>query len=388
LPDSWPASPEDTHVIVGLSGGVDSAVTALLLQQQGYRVTALFMKNWEGDDDDEYCSAEADLADAGAICEMLDIPLETANFANEYWRDVFTHFLDEHLAGRTPNPDILCNREIKFKAFLQLAEQLGGDYMATGHYAGISHQGGEYHLTMAADQNKDQTYFLYMLGQPQLAKALFPLSDLSKPEIRRIANEHQLPVADKKDSTGICFIGERKFKDFLKQYLPAQPGDIETPDGQKIGRHQGLMYHTIGQRQGLGIGGLSEFGDEPWYVAEKDLSRNVLVAVQGKHHPLLFSRGLVSGPIDWVAGEAPARRFRCKAKTRYRQPDQDCQVLLIDGGVRVDFDDAQRAVTPGQSVVFYDGEVCLGGGVIEQTWRDDEPLPDRLTGTRSEEQTA
>lgn len=366
MPDSWPASPEDTHVIVGLSGGVDSAVTALLLQQQGYRVTALFMKNWEGDDDDEYCSAEADLADAGAICEMLDIPLETANFANEYWRDVFTHFLDEHLAGRTPNPDILCNREIKFKAFLQLAEQLGGDYMATGHYAGISHQGGEYHLTMAADQNKDQTYFLYMLGQPQLAKALFPLSDLSKPEIRRIANEHQLPVADKKDSTGICFIGERPFKEFIGEHLPDQPGDIVDTDGNHLGRHNGLMYYTIGQRQGLGIGGSRHHSEEPWFVAQKLIASNQLIVVQGHDHPRLFADGLTAIEPHWIAGHPPASEFECLARCRHRQPLESCRVTVGNHGtLEVMFDQPQRALTPGQSVVFYRSNDCIGGAVID-----------------------
>lgn len=367
MPDSRPASPEDTHVIVGLSGGVDSAVTALLLKQQGYRVTALFMKNWEGDDDDEYCSAEADLADAGAICEMLDIPLETANFANEYWRDVFTHFLDEHLAGRTPNPDILCNREIKFKAFLQLAEQLGGDYMATGHYAGISHQGGEYQLTMAADQNKDQTYFLYMLGQPQLAKALFPLSDLSKPEIRRIANEHQLPVADKKDSTGICFIGERPFKEFLGEHLPDQPGDIVDTDGNHLGRHNGLMYYTIGQRQGLGIGGSRHHSEEPWFVAQKLIDSNQLIVVQGHDHPRLFADRLTAIEPHWVAGQPPTSEFECLARCRHRQPLESCRVTVGNNGtLEVMFDQPQRALTPGQSVVFYRGNDCIGGAVIDR----------------------
>jgi len=381
----------NTRVIVGMSGGVDSSVAAWLLKDQGYQVEGLFMKNWDEDDGTEYCTAMTDLADAQAVADAIGIKLHTASFAAEYWDRVFEHFLSEYQAGRTPNPDILCNKEVKFRAFLDYAVTLGADYIATGHYARqrpITASKGKAQLLKGLDPNKDQSYFLHAVSGDRIARTLFPVGELEKPEVRRIAEQQGFVTHDKKDSTGICFIGERKFKDFLKQYLPAQPGDIETPDGQKIGRHQGLMYHTIGQRQGLGIGGLSEFGDEPWYVAEKDLSRNVLIAVQGKHHPLLFSRGLVSGPIDWVAGEPPSGTFRCKAKTRYRQPDQDCEVEVIEGGVRVVFDDAQRAVTPGQSVVFYEGDVCLGGGVIEETWRDGEPLPARLTGTRPQEETA
>ena len=361
-------APENTRVIVGMSGGVDSSVAAWLLKDQGYQVEGLFMKNWDEDDGTEYCTAMTDLADAQAVAETIGITLHTASFAAEYWDRVFEHFLSEYKAGRTPNPDILCNKEVKFRAFLDYAITLGADYIAPGHYP----------RQRPLDPNKDQSYFLHAVSGERIARTLFPVGELEKPEVRRIAAEQGFITHDKKDSTGICFIGERKFRDFLKQYIPAQPGNIETPDGQVIGRHQGLMYHTIGQRQGLGIGGLSEFGDEPWYVAEKDLSRNVLVAVQGKHHPLLFSRGLISGPVDWIAGEAPAAEFRCKAKTRYRQPDQDCTVTALDNGFRVVFDDAQRAVTPGQSVVFYRDEVCLGGGVIEQTWRDGEQTP---TGT-------
>ena len=375
------------NVIVGMYGGMDSSVAAWLLKDQGYQVEGLFMKNWDEDDGTEYCTAMTDLADAQAVADAIGIKLHTASFAAEYWDRVFEHFLSEYSAGRTPNPDILCNKEVKFRAFLDYAVTLGADYIATGHYTRqrpLNDGSGKAQLLKGLDPNKDQSYFLHAVSGERIARTLFPVGELEKPEVRRIAEEQGFVTHDKKDSTGICFIGERKFTDFLKQYLPAQPGSIETPDGKVIGKHQGLMYHTIGQRQGLGIGGLAEFGDEPWYVAEKDLKRNVLIAVQGKHHPLLFSRGLVSGPVDWVAGEPPAQKFRCKAKTRYRQPDQDCEVTVIDGGVKVIFDDAQRAVTPGQSVVFYQGEVCLGGGVIEQTWRDNEALPARLERLASE----
>ncbi|WP_417544296.1 tRNA 2-thiouridine(34) synthase MnmA [Marinobacter sp.] len=381
-PSSEAHSPENTHVIVGMSGGVDSSVAAWLLKDQGYQVEGLFMKNWDEDDGTEYCTAMTDLADAQAVADTIGIKLHTASFAAEYWDRVFEHFLSEYQAGRTPNPDILCNKEVKFRAFLDYATTLGADYIATGHYTRqrpLADGSGKALLLKGLDGNKDQSYFLHAVSGDRIARTLFPVGELEKPEVRRIAEQQRFITHDKKDSTGICFIGERKFSDFLKQYLPAQPGDIETPEGQKIGRHQGLMYHTIGQRQGLGIGGLSDFGDDPWYVAGKDLERNVLTAVQGKHHALLFSRGLLSDPIDWVAGEPPAQLFRCKAKTRYRQPDQDCEVTVIEGGVKVVFDEAQRAVTPGQSVVFYDGENCLGGGVITETWRDDEALPERLS---------
>lgn len=367
-----------TRVIVGMSGGVDSSVAAWLLKEQGYAVEGLFMKNWDEDDGTEYCTAMTDLADAQAVADRIGITLHTASFAAEYWDRVFEHFLSEYKAGRTPNPDILCNKEVKFRAFLDYAITLGADYIATGHYARqrvTDAGGGRAELLKGLDPNKDQSYFLHAVSGDRIARTLFPVGEIEKPEVRRIAAEQGFVTHDKKDSTGICFIGERKFRDFLKQYLPAQPGDIETPDGRVIGRHQGLMYHTIGQRQGLGIGGLSEFGDDPWYVADKDLDRNVLTAVQGKQHPLLFSSGLTSGPVDWVAGSAPAAYFRCKAKTRYRQPDQDCEVTVTKDGVRVIFDEPQRAVTPGQSVVFYQDEVCLGGAVIEQTWRDNEIQP-------------
>lgn len=381
-------APSQTRVIVGMSGGVDSSVAAWLLKDQGYRVEGLFMKNWDEDDGTEYCTAMTDLADAQAVADRIGITLHTASFAAEYWDRVFEHFLSEYQAGRTPNPDILCNKEVKFRAFLDYAITLGADYIATGHYTRRRETGEDQaQLLKGLDPNKDQSYFLHAVSGTRIARTLFPVGELEKPKVRRIAAEQNFVTHDKKDSTGICFIGERKFTDFLKQYLPAQPGNIETPDGEVIGRHHGLMYHTIGQRQGLGIGGLSNYGDDPWYVAGKDLSRNVLIAVQGKHHPLLFSRGLVSGAVDWVAEQPPAdvnTEFRCNAKTRYRQPDQACTVTAFNDGVRVVFDDPQRAVTPGQSVVFYDGEVCLGGGVIEQTWRDDKPTPHPESPNREE----
>nr|WP_166266081.1 tRNA 2-thiouridine(34) synthase MnmA [Marinobacter caseinilyticus] len=370
---------QETRVIVGMSGGVDSSVAAWLLKTQGYAVEGLFMKNWDEDDGTEYCTAMTDLADAQAVADQIGIKLHTASFAAEYWDRVFEHFISEYKAGRTPNPDILCNKEVKFRAFLDYAVTLGADYIATGHYTRqrpCADGSGKAELLKGLDPNKDQSYFLHAVSGDRIARTLFPVGEIEKPEVRRIAAEQGFVTHDKKDSTGICFIGERKFRDFLKQFIPAQPGDIETPEGQVIGRHQGLMYHTIGQRQGLGIGGLSNHGDDPWYVAEKDLSRNVLIAVQGKQHPLLFSRGLISGPIDWVAGQAPAEHFRCKAKTRYRQPDQDCEVEVFGDGLKVIFDEGQRAVTPGQSVVFYRDDVCLGGGVIEHTWRDGEAEPD------------
>jgi len=353
-----------------MSGGVDSSVAALLLMQQGYQVEGLFMKNWDEDDGTEYCTAKADLADAEAVCERLGIRLYTANFAAEYWDHVFEYFLAEYKAGRTPNPDILCNREIKFKVFLEYAEMLGADAIATGHYTRRKDIDGRTYLLKGLDPNKDQSYFLHAVGEAEFAKSLFPVGELEKPEVRRIAEEHGFVTHDKKDSTGICFIGERRFKDFLEQYLPAQPGDMETPDGQIMGRHAGLMYHTIGQRQGLGIGGVKGSGDAPWYVVGKDLERNVLIVAQGAHHPLLYATGLEATQIHWISGAAPADTFRCTAKTRYRQPDQDCTVTQRDNGdlgeLVVTFDQPQRAITPGQSLVLYDGDICLGGAVIER----------------------
>ncbi len=372
-PSSSPArSVPQPHarVIVGMSGGVDSSVAALLLAQEGHAVSGLFMKNWEGDDREDYCAAEEDYRDARAVCAELEIALHGVNFAREYWDRVFSHFLDEYRAGRTPNPDILCNKEIKFRAFLDHALGLGADYIATGHYARRDCQAGRWRLLKGRDPGKDQSYFLYTLGQAQLARTLFPVGELEKPAVRRLAAEHGLITSTKKDSTGICFIGERDFRGFLARYLPARPGEMRTPEGELIGHHDGLMYYTLGQRQGLGIGGRAGAGETPWYVIGKDLATNVLLVGQGHDHPLLFSQWLEAADLHWVAGEAPALPLRCRAKTRYRQPDQDCTVAAgEDGRVRVSFDVPQRAVTPGQAVVFYDGEVCLGGGTIVRTER-------------------
>lgn len=369
------ATAANGKVIVGMSGGVDSSVSALLLMQQGYEVEGLFMKNWDEDDGTEYCTAKEDLADAEAVCAKLGIKLHTANFAAEYWDNVFEHFLAEYKAGRTPNPDILCNREIKFKVFLEYAEMLGADKIATGHYVRKGHvsQGdGDVRprLLKGLDGNKDQSYFLHAVPEAAIARTLFPIGELEKPAVRALAEQHDLITAKKKDSTGICFIGERRFRDFLQQYLPAQPGTIETPDGVVIGKHMGLMYYTLGQRQGLGIGGLANYSEDPWYVAAKDLDRNVLIAVQGKHDQRLYSDTLATEAMDWVAGEPPVQQGRFTAKTRYRQSDCGCEMrALPDGGVEVTFDDPQWAVTPGQSLVLYDGDICLGGGVIRATWK-------------------
>ena len=354
-------------VIVGMSGGVDSSVSAYLLQQQGYQVTGLFMKNWEEDDDTEYCSAAADLADAQAVCDKLGIELLTINFAAEYWDNVFEHFLEEYKAGRTPNPDILCNKEIKFKAFLEYAaEDLGADYIATGHYVRRRDINGTTQLLRGLDSNKDQSYFLYTLSHDQVAQSLFPVGELEKPEVRRIAEQLGLITAKKKDSTGICFIGERKFRDFLARYLPAKPGPIMTVDGQEIGQHDGLMYHTLGQRKGLKIGGTREGSDEPWYVVAKDVENNILIVAQGHEHPRLMSAGLIAQQLDWVSREPLTQPMRCVVKTRYRQEDIPCTVTpLGDDKISVRFDNPVAAVTPGQSAVFYQDEVCLGGGVIE-----------------------
>ncbi len=358
----------NNKIIVGLSGGVDSAVAALLLQQQGFQVEGLFMKNWEEDDEAGYCAAAEDLADASAVAERLQIPLHTVNFSSEYWDRVFAYFLAEYQAGRTPNPDVLCNREIKFKAFLDHAIGLGAAGIATGHYARIERTAAGTRMLRAKDENKDQTYFLYMLGQAQLSHARFPLGGLEKPEVRRLARQAGFSNSEKKDSTGICFIGERKFRDFLSRYLPANPGPIETPEGERIGQHQGLMYYTLGQRKGLGIGGLAGAGEVPWFVVGKDLKKNVLLVAQGHDHPLLLKRALTASQLHWVAGEPPALPLRCKARIRHRQPLQHCTLeRLPDDTLRVRFDQPQRAVTPGQSVVFYLDQVCLGGGIIETT---------------------
>ncbi|AZS50943.1 tRNA 2-thiouridine(34) synthase MnmA [Entomomonas moraniae] len=363
-------NPSGTKVIVGMSGGVDSSASALLLQQQGFQVEGLFMKNWEEDDGTEYCTAKEDLADAQAVCDKLGIKLHTANFAAEYWDNVFEHFLEEYKAGRTPNPDILCNREIKFKAFLDYALMLGADLIATGHYVRRRDVNGQTLLLKGLDVNKDQSYFLHAVAGEQLAKSLFPVGEMEKPAVRALAEQYDLITAKKKDSTGICFIGERRFSDFLKQYLPAQPGAIETLMGEVIGKHNGLMYHTIGQRQGLGIGGLKNATDDPWYVMSKDLKRNVLIVGQGNDNPCLLANALTCKEIYWVNPLNLSAPLKLKAKVRYRQADQDCLLEKTDNGYHISFNEPQRAVTPGQSVVLYDGEICLGGGVIESVKPD------------------
>ncbi len=367
---------KNTSVIVGMSGGVDSSVSAYLLIEQGYQVEGLFMKNWDEDDNTEYCTAKEDLADAQAVCDKLGIKLHTANFAAEYWDNVFEHFLEEYKAGRTPNPDILCNREIKFKAFLDYSKVLGADYIATGHYVRRGDIDGASQLLRGLDSNKDQSYFLHAVGSHEISQTLFPVGELEKPEVRRIAEEQGLATAKKKDSTGICFIGERRFKDFLEQYLPAQPGKIETADGVVIGDHQGLMYYTLGQRQGIGIGGTKDHGAQPWYVVAKDLKLNVLIIGQGGQHELLFSEAISCQDIFWINHSPNDFPLKCTAKIRYRQPDQSCVVHKKGTEYFVTFDEPQRAATPGQSAVFYHDEVCLGGGVIDEIYKefDEEEL--------------
>lgn len=355
-------------VICGMSGGVDSSVSAFILQQQGYQVEGLFMKNWEEDDDTDYCTAAADLADAQAVCDKLGIKLHKINFAAEYWDNVFEHFLSEYKAGRTPNPDILCNKEIKFKAFLEYAaEDLGANYIATGHYVRRRGTDNKAQLLRGLDANKDQSYFLYTLSSKQVGQSLFPVGDIEKPIVRAIAEDLDLITAKKKDSTGICFIGERKFKDFLARYLPAQPGNIRTVEGDIIGLHDGLMYHTLGQRKGLGIGGVKGASEEAWYVVEKDLVNNELIVAQGHDHSALLSTGLIAQQLHWVDRQPIREPLRCTVKTRYRQTDVPCIIEPIDDeSIKVIFDEPQIAVTPGQSAVFYLDEVCLGGGIIEQ----------------------
>lgn len=350
------------RIVVGMSGGVDSSVAALLLKKQGYDVIGVFMNNWEEDGDDGVCTAESDWRDVRQVCDLLDIPYYSVSFAREYWDNVFSYFLQEYRAGRTPNPDVLCNREIKFKAFLDFALQLGASRIATGHFVRTNGAGD---LLRGVDTGKDQSYFLYMVHQEQLRRAMFPVGGMTKRQVRAIAEENGLPVSWKKDSTGVCFIGERRFKQFLQTYLPAQPGEMVSPEGEVVGRHDGLMYYTLGQRRGLGIGGCGD--GRSWFVIGKDLERNQLLVAQGEDHPMLYSTQAVGGDVTWV-GDAPLREgetLRCTCKYRYRQGDQPVEVTLRDGKLFLRSRVAQRAVTPGQSAVLYDGERCLGGAIIE-----------------------
>lgn len=364
--------------MVALSGGVDSATTAWLLQEQGQRIETMFMKNWEGDDPNSACPAEADAEDARAVARQLDIPFHARNFATEYWEDVFEHFLAELKAGRTPNPDILCNKEIKFKAFLDHALDLGATEIATGHYARKRDgENGLAQLLKGRDSNKDQSYFLHALNQDQLRHARFPLGEFDKDQVRQLAMQAQLPVATKKDSTGICFIGERNFDDFINRYLSSTPGPIYAVDGTEIGEHTGLMHYTLGQRRGLSIGGLKAYSEAPWYVAFKDCENNALYVCQDATDPTLMAHTLWASQIHWISGEPPKDGRPLCAKIRYRQADQPCEITdLADEAIEIRFKSSQRAVTPGQSVVFYDGDVCLGGAVID---RSDAKLPQGLS---------
>jgi len=356
------ASAAKGEVMVGMSGGVDSAVTALLLLQQGWQVRAMFMKNWEEDDSRDHCSATVDLEAATQVCQHLDISLETVNFSYEYWQQVFLNFLAEYQAGRTPNPDVLCNSEIKFKVFLEYCLGKGADYVATGHYARLVHNGPSVRLLRGMDPNKDQSYFLHAVAQEALQHSLFPLGTLEKSRVRQLAKKNGLVVHDKRDSTGICFIGERKFSEFLSRFLPAQTGAILDPAGKVLGRHHGLLYYTIGQRQGLGIGGAGG----PWYVAEKNLHNNTLLVVNQPDHPALLTRTLRTEKPHWIAGSAPTLPLHCQVQTRYRQTAAPCLVRHLDGGLEVFFPQPQHAVAPGQYAVFYTDDHCLGGAVIRE----------------------
>ncbi len=351
-----------SNIIVGMSGGVDSSVAAAKLIEQGHKVTGLFMKNWEEDDDQAYCAAAEDLADARAVCKLLDIELKTINFSYEYWTRVFQLFLAEYRNGRTPNPDVLCNKEIKFKEFLNWAKHLDTDFIATGHYARIEQKARHYLLKKARDDSKDQSYFLHTLQQHALRYAYFPIGDMLKTQVREQAKKLSLPTHDKKDSTGICFIGERRFSDFLSRFLPTQRGAIKTLDGETIGQHKGAYYYTIGQRQGLGIGG----DGDAWYVTDKDVTKNIVYVVQGHNHAALMKKIVLTEQLHWISELPPTIPMRCTSKTRYRQDEQDCVISIIGTNhSRVEFDHPQWAVTPGQSIVFYHDEVCLGGGIIQ-----------------------
>ncbi|KMT20898.1 tRNA 2-thiouridine(34) synthase MnmA [Clostridium cylindrosporum] len=366
---------KDIKVVVGMSGGVDSSVSALLLKEQGYDVIGIFMKNWDEKNEDGVCTVEEDYDDVRAVCDQIGIPYYTVTFVKEYWDRVFTYFLEEYKKGRTPNPDVMCNKEIKFKAFLDHAMKIGADYIAMGHYAQVENRDGEYCLIRGKDNNKDQTYFLCELTQEQLSKTMFPIGHLEKKEVREIATKAGLKTASKKDSTGVCFIGERNFREFLSNYLPAKPGNIKSLDGKVLGKHYGLMNYTLGQRKGLGIGGAGE----PWFVVDKNLATNTLYVVQGEDNPLLLSFGLVAKDINWINKSQDENEFNSTAKFRYRQPDQGVKVKPITKDTAlVIFDEPQRAITPGQAVVFYDGDKCLGGGFIDAYFKTERDLQEYI----------
>lgn len=365
--------PSKTRVVVGMSGGVDSSVTALLLKEQGYDVIGIFMKNWDDTDEDGFCTATEDYKDVAAVADQIGIPYYSVNFEKEYWDRVFEYFLAEYRVGRTPNPDVMCNKEIKFKAFLDYAMELGADYVATGHYAQVERdENGQVRMLRGKDQNKDQTYFLSQLSQEQLQKTLFPLGHLEKAQVREIAEKAGLATAKKKDSTGICFIGEKNFKEFLSNYLPAKPGRMMTMEGRDMGEHSGLMYYTIGQRGGLGIGGQEGGDNKPWFVVGKDLEQNVLYVGQGFHHENLMSTKLTASQVHFTKEMPQTFEMECTAKFRYRQPDAKVTVSVNGDKALVSFAEEQRAITPGQAVVFYDGEECLGGGLIDQAYMNDQ----------------
>ena len=367
----------DIRVVVGMSGGVDSSATALKLKREGYDVVGIFMKNWDDTDENGVCTATEDYKDVQAVANQIGIPYYSVNFEKEYWNKVFEYFLDEYKKGRTPNPDVICNKEIKFKAFLDYAMDLGADYVATGHYARVERDDdGTVHMLRGVDSNKDQTYFLNQLSQDQLQRVMFPLGKMEKPDVRQLAEEAGLKTADKKDSTGICFIGERDFKEFLMNYLPAQPGEMQTLDGDVVNTHDGLMYYTIGQRQGLGIGGSKEYGNEPWFVIGKDLERNVLLVGQGFHHEHLYATHLEASDFSFTVKAPAEAEFRCTAKFRYRTDDVPVTIKMNDDRTEaiVEFDEPQRAITPGQAIVLYDGEECLGGGTIDRAYKEDKQL--------------
>lgn len=367
----------DIRVVVGMSGGVDSSATALKLKREGYDVVGIFMKNWDDTDENGVCTATEDYKDVQAVANQIGIPYYSVNFEKEYWNKVFEYFLDEYKKGRTPNPDVICNKEIKFKAFLDYAMDLGADYVATGHYARVERDDdGTVHMLRGVDSNKDQTYFLNQLSQDQLQRVMFPLGEMEKSDVRQLAEEAGLKTADKKDSTGICFIGERDFKEFLMNYLPAQPGEMQTLDGDVVNTHDGLMYYTIGQRQGLGIGGSKEYGNEPWFVIGKDLERNVLLVGQGFHHEHLYATHLEASDFSFTVKAPAEAEFRCTAKFRYRTDDVPVTIKMNDDRTEaiVEFDEPQRAITPGQAIVLYDGEECLGGGTIDRAYKEDKQL--------------